>query len=158
MERVLADSTLIQCTYYFRFYLNRALKQAGLGDRYLDQLEPWRDMLAIGLTTFAEEPEPSRSDCHAWSASPLYDVLALVMGIEPAAPGFAEVRIAPSLGRLQRASCSMPHPAGELRVSLERRGDNGLEAEVVLPPGVSGTFVWNGREQRITPGSQKLSF
>ncbi len=158
MERVLADSTLIQCTYYYRFYLNRALKKVGMGERYLDLLSPWRDMLAIGLTTFAEEPEPTRSDCHAWSASPLYDVLALVVGIEPAAPGFAKVRIAPSLGKLQRASCSMPHPAGELRVSLERRGSAGLEAEVVLPPGVSGTFFWNGREQRIEPGAQRLSF
>lgn len=158
MERVLADSTLIQCTYYFRFYLNRALKKVGMGDRYLDQLYPWQDMLDIGLTTFAEAPEPTRSDCHAWSASPLYDVLELVCGIEPVAPGFARVRIAPSLGRLQRASCSMPHPSGELRVSLERRGNDGLKAEVFLPPGVAGTFVWNGKEQRIVPGGQRLTF
>jgi alpha-L-rhamnosidase len=158
MERVLTDSTLIQCTYYYRFYLNRALKRVGMGDRYLEQLYPWQDMLDIGLTTFAENPEPTRSDCHAWSASPLYDVLALVVGIEPDAPGFAKVKISPSLGRLQRASCSMPHPKGELRVSLERRGDDGLEAEVFLPPGVSGTFLWNGREQKIVPGGQKVSF
>ncbi len=158
MERVLADSTLVQCTYYYRFYLNRALKKVGMGDRYLNQLQPWQDMLDIGLTTFSENPEPTRSDCHAWSASPLYDVLALVAGIEPAAPGFAKVRIAPSLGRLQRTSCSMPHPSGELRVSLERRGGDGLEAVVTLPPGVTGTFVWNGREQRLVSGGQKLSF
>ena len=35
-------------TYYFRFYLARALDHAGLGDRYLDLLKPWRDMVAMG--------------------------------------------------------------------------------------------------------------
>ena len=57
-------------TFYFRFYLHRALRKAGFGDHYLDWLKPWHDMLALGLTTWAEKPEPTRSDCHAWSAHP----------------------------------------------------------------------------------------
>jgi hypothetical protein len=44
------------------------LLSAGLGERYLETLAPWRDMLTMGLTTFAERPEPTRSDCHAWSS------------------------------------------------------------------------------------------
>jgi alpha-L-rhamnosidase len=47
----------------------------------------------LGLTTFAEKPDPTRSDCHAWSASPNYDFLATVAGIEPALPGFKTVKI-----------------------------------------------------------------
>ena len=42
MRRVLDDVSLTQATYYFQFYLFRALKKAGLGDEYLAQLGPWR--------------------------------------------------------------------------------------------------------------------
>ncbi|MDZ7346643.1 MAG: alpha-L-rhamnosidase N-terminal domain-containing protein, partial [candidate division KSB1 bacterium] len=109
--RILSDRSLIQCTMYYRFYLFRALKKVGIADLYVDQLEPWREMLRLGLTTFAERPEPTRSDCHAWSASPNYDFLATIVGIEPAAPGFRRVLIRPALGRLQWVKASLPHPA-----------------------------------------------
>ena len=70
MERTLADTTLTQTTIYFRYYLNQALKKAGLGDRLLDNMQVWEDQMALGLSTWAEQPEPSRSDCHAWGSSP----------------------------------------------------------------------------------------
>ena len=41
--------------------LARAMVHAGLGDRYLDTLGPWKEMLSEGLTTWAEMPPPSRS-------------------------------------------------------------------------------------------------
>ena len=71
---------------YFRFYLSRALEATGHGDAYVGLLQPWRDLLAKGLTTWPEHPEPSRSDCHAWSAHPAFDLLRIVAGIKPAAP------------------------------------------------------------------------
>ena len=49
---------------YFRFYVARALDHAGMDDLYLGSLGPWRSMLDIGLTTFAETAEPTRSDDH----------------------------------------------------------------------------------------------
>jgi len=41
-------------TYYFRFYLARAVEHAGMGDSYLELLGPWKQMLSLGLTTWAE--------------------------------------------------------------------------------------------------------
>lgn len=92
MDRILSDTALTQTTFYFRFYLTRALVKAGRGDMYLDTLGPWRDMRAQGLTTWAENPEPTRSDCHAWSSSPNYEFLATVLGIRPGSPGWETVR------------------------------------------------------------------
>jgi len=57
-------------------------------------------MISNGLTTFAEKSDPSRSDCHAWSASPIYDLLATVCGIEQLRAGFKTVSIAPAPGYL----------------------------------------------------------
>lgn len=156
MEKVLDDATLTQCTLYFRFYLHRALQQAGLGDRYGAQLKPWRDMLAIGLTTFAETPEPTRSDCHAWSASPNYDFLELICGVQPASSGFKTVRIEPALGQLQWATARVPHPAGMIEVRLERRGVDGISADITLPPGLTGEFIWHGGASPLQTGKQHL--
>jgi hypothetical protein len=155
IQRVANDKTLIQASTYFRFYLLRAMKQTGLGDEYLAMLGPWRDMLGRGLTTFAEKEDPTRSDCHAWSASPVYEMLATVCGIEPGSPGFATVRIEPHLGHLQHAEGTLPHPKGEIRVSLVREKD-GLSAKVTLPPGLTGIFVWKSKSMALKPGERTL--
>jgi hypothetical protein len=155
METVLADHSLTQATYYFRFYLFRAMKKAGLGDEYLAQLDPWRQMLALGLTTWAENPEPTRSDCHAWSAHPNFDLLATVAGIEPSAPGFREVAIEPHLGPLKQLKATLPHPAGNIVVSYQRQ-ERGLVADVTLPVNLSGWFYWQGKKVALHPGRQHI--
>jgi hypothetical protein len=156
MERVLNDTTLSQCTFYYRFYLTRALKKAGMADLYYASLKPWRDMVANGLTTFAENPDPTRSDCHAWSASPIYDFLATLCGINPASPGFATVSIRPALGALREVRGAMPHPKGMIRVHFVRTGSGGVSGEIELPPGVSGKFYWAGREVALVGGVNTL--
>lgn len=156
MQKVLYDSTLSQATFYYRFYLNRALKKAGMADLYYSQLAPWRGMIDNGLTTFAENPDPTRSDCHAWSSSPNYDFLATICGIMPSSPGFATVRIEPAMGELTSVKGSMPHPLGEISVDLQKKADGSMSADIRLPPGLSGEFVWKGRVVAIKEGVQKI--
>lgn len=156
VKRILNDSSLTQCTYYFRHYLHSAVNMVGEGDRYLDLLGEWDKMLELGLTTWAETPEPSRSDCHAWSSSPNYELFRTVLGIDSAAPGFNRVIIRPYLGKLTQASGSIPHPKGEIAVSLKLVGGK-LNAEVRLPHDVTGEFVWRGSQQPLKAGLNKLS-
>ena len=141
-------------TFYFRFYLARALEAAARGDAYLDLLQPWRDLLGQGLTTWPEHPDPSRSDCHAWSAHPALDLLRVVAGIRPDAPGFARVRLSPAPGVLTAVSAVQPHPKGEIRVAYERSGST-LTATVELPAGVEGVLVWNGVEHPLRGGGSQ---
>ncbi|MBE7172987.1 MAG: alpha-L-rhamnosidase [Williamsia sp.] len=157
MQKVLYDTALSQATFYYRFYLTQALKKAGMANLYYSQLAPWRGMLEKGLTTFAENPDPTRSDCHAWSASPNYDFLATICGIMPAAPGFKKVQIKPELGELVRVSGRMPHPAGDITVSVERKGTQGVTAEIELPQGLQGEFIWNGKTVALKGGKQQIS-
>jgi hypothetical protein len=149
LVRIMGDQKLIQPTLYFRFYLTQALKKAGLADRYLATLGPWKDMLKVGLTTFAEKQDPTRSDCHAWSASPNYDFLATVAGIRPASPGFKTIRMEPALGELKFIKGQMPHPSGMILFDLKRNGASGLQGEVTLPEGLTGTFGWNGKTVQL---------
>ena len=157
MEKVVSDASLAQCTYYFRFYLFRALNHAGLGDRIISQLRPWQEMLGMGLTTFAEKPEPTRSDCHAWSAHPDFDLLAIVAGVEPAEAGFRQVVIRPHLGPLTWLRATVPLPSGDIRVSYIRSA-TGLRANITLPAGLGGWFYWQGQKHALHAGEQHLIF
>jgi alpha-L-rhamnosidase len=143
-------------TYYFRFYLARAIEHAGLGDRYLDLLGPWRTMVSLGLTTWAEQPEPTRSDSHAWSAHPNYDLLRIVAGIRPAKPGFAAIAIEPHLGSLQHVQASEPHPAGRIDVELTRTTTE-TRAHISLPNGIPGELLWQGKSYPLHAGDQTVS-
>jgi hypothetical protein len=146
---------LTQASYYFQFYISRALDHAGLGDIYLDTLKPWRQMLAKGFTTTTETPDPTRSDTHAWSGHPAYDFNTIVAGVHPGAPGFATVRIRPALGRLDWVAATTPHPAGLIRTSYKHRGDT-VEATIELPGKLTGVLVWKGKEYSLHPGEQKF--
>jgi hypothetical protein len=140
---------------YFRFYVARALDHAGLADLYLGSLGPWRSMLDMGLTTWAETAEPTRSDDHAWSAHPNYDLLTLVAGIRPASPGFRTVLVEPHLAGLTGLNARMPHPEGDIAASY-RKADGGWQFDISLPPGVTGTLRWEGRTEALASGPNHL--
>jgi alpha-L-rhamnosidase len=138
-------------TYYFRFYLARAVEHAGMGDLYLELLWPWREMMKLGLTTWAEQPEPTRSDSHAWSAHPNFDLLRIVAGIQPASAGFQTVRIEPHVEGLTRVEAGMPTPKGMIEVKYSPG-----QAEVSLPEGMTGELIWNGKTVALHGGQQTV--
>jgi hypothetical protein len=146
---------VLSASYYFRFYLTRALEHAGLGDDYLTSLQPWRELLPLNFSTWPETSGDTRSDSHAWSAHPAYDLLTLVAGIEPSLPGFASVRIAPHPGKLTKVAATLPHPKGIISVTYERQGDH-LAGTIVLPAGLDGIYVWNGRTQPLHSGRNEI--
>jgi hypothetical protein len=146
---------LTQSSYYFQFYISRALDHAGLGDLYLDTLKPWREMLAKGFTTTPETPDPTRSDTHAWSGHPAYDFNTIVAGVRPGAPGFATVRIQPALGTLDWVEATTPHPDGLIRTSYRRSGEK-VDATIELPGKLAGMLVWKGKEYPLHSGEQKF--
>ncbi|MGA9292620.1 MAG: alpha-L-rhamnosidase C-terminal domain-containing protein [Ignavibacteriaceae bacterium] len=147
LNRILNKKDIAQSSYYFKFYLFKALEKAGMADKFLILLKPWRQMLDTGLTTFAEKPDPTRSDCHAWSASPVYYFLSLVCGIKPNEPGFKTVRIEPHFGNLSWIDGSMPHRSGNIKVKL-KKNNGSISGEVILPQNLTGIFIW---ENKITP-------
>ena len=153
MQRVITDKSLIQCSFYFRFYLNRALKKAGLADKYIEMLAPWKAMIKNGLTTFAEVTalEWTRSDCHAWSSSPNYDLLATVIGIEPACEGFKKVKIEPHLGNLKYASGIFPHPKGKIKAEFQN-SEGKITGKITLPKGLTGKFISRSKTVKLKSG------
>jgi hypothetical protein len=112
-------------------------------------------MIALGLSTWAEQPEPTRSDSHAWSAHPNFDLLRIVAGIRPRSPGFSSVTIEPHLGRLERVTAREPTPQGMVEVSYVRKS-SGVSAGIDLPPGVAGELVWKAKSFGLHSGQQQI--
>ena len=154
-NKLTADKSLIQATVYYQFYLFRALKKVGLANEYLSKLGDWYNMINTGLTTFAERPEPSRSDCHAWSASPIYDLLSTVCGIEPASPGFKTIQVAPALGDLSYVKASMPHPNGNIYLDL-RKVNKRLVGIITLPNRTKGFYKYGNMKLQLNQGVNYL--
>lgn len=155
-RRLVEDPSLVQSTLYFDYYVFEALAIAGLGDRVLSQLDGWKPFIAAGLTTFPEHGLESRSDCHAWSAHPLYALLATTCGIRPSSPQFKSVVIAPAPAGLASFTGEMPHPKGLVRVRFVRHTD-ALEYSVHIPDGLPATFLANGREITLHAGENTVT-
>ncbi len=151
MQKTLADRSLTACTFYFKYYLHQAAIEADLGNDYLTWLNDWRDQLQLGLTTWAENPEPTRSDCHAWSAHPNIEFLRTVLGVDSASPGFRSVRVAPHPGALTQVAGTVPHTLGDIAVQGEKRGGH-WRFQVTLPAGLTGMFEMDGRTDQLVPG------
>jgi len=156
IQRIIDNKSIAQSSYYFDFYLVEAMKKVGLGDLYISTLAPLSSLIDKGLTTFPEKADPTRSDCHAWSASPAYYLFSLVCGIVPDSPGFNTVRIEPHLGELEWIESAIPHKLGEIRMSLKKTKKNGLTGRITLPEGLSGTFIWNGESVLLKGGENEI--
>ncbi len=147
---------MAKATVYFSFYVLQALAEAYRGDQLLARLEFWHASLKQNLLTTPEAPSPSRSDCHAWGAHPLYFALTALAGVKPDGPGFERVRIEPCLSSLPRLKAVVPHPKGMIEVDLHRHGDK-LLGSVTLPVGLSGTFTYTSQKIALAPGINEIS-
>lgn len=126
---------LARSSIYFSHYLLETCRVTGRMDRFFARLQQWFDLPALGFKTTLEHPEPSRSDCHAWGAHPLYHYLATILGIRPKMGG-REFTVSPQLGPLRRASGTFPLPQGDLTVGARREGSRTI-VTIRAPRGVT---------------------
>lgn len=157
-QKLLTDQALAPASIYFKYYLHLALAKGGLAQDYTNWLGKWKENLDYGLTTWAEMSDltNSRSDCHAWGSSPNIEFFRVFLGIDSGAPGFQRVHIEPHLGSSTFARGSIPHHRGTISVLYQMKGEV-LNAEVILPSGIPGEFVWKGRTVALSPGINKFS-
>jgi alpha-L-rhamnosidase len=154
---IINDKSLTQCSVYFKYYLNQALVKAGLGNDYISWLGIYRENIAMGLTTWAEysDVNTSRSDCHAWGASPNIEFFRTVLGIDSYAPGFSKIKIEPHLGALTTISGEMPHPNGKVVAGYTL--DKGKwKINISLPQKTTGILVWKAKRYVLKAGTNSF--
>lgn len=153
--QLLSAPDLKRTTIYFSFYLLETWQKFGRGDLIMQRLDFWKDLVRQGLKTPVEQPGDTRSDCHAWGSHPLFHLHASLAGIRPASPGFRTVRIAPEPGDLPKIVSRTPHSDGFIALNLNF-ANGSCQGTVELPPGIPGTFVWHGQEQKLTGGTNSI--
>lgn len=124
------DNSLIKTTFYHTFYVVEALAKVGrIENLWSHWLKPWRDALDLGFTTWPEKPNPTRSDCHAWSAWPTYAFLTHVLGAKPGEPGSGDYVVEPNkVDQWPEVAGTVVTPNGLLRVQIS--WTNSIEPEI----------------------------
>lgn len=114
---------------WFCRFLHEALFRHDRRDLILDSLRRFRSLEQHGtLQEFWHAAPGAASRCHGWSASPAFDLTTYVLGVRPAAPGYAAAIVDPYLGPLERAAGRVPTPRGWISVTVE-----GTDVEVAAP-------------------------
>lgn len=115
-------SEIAETTFYFDFYYLEACYKAKRMDCFHQRLSKrFQSLGKLGLKTIIERPEPSRSDCHAWSSHIIYHYFASILGIRPVAAGFEQVEIAPQLENFTSVSATMPAPQGKIKIDWQTK-------------------------------------
>ena len=123
----------------------------------LKKLDVWRRYVTEDLKCQLEALTVPRSDCHGFGAHPLFHFHSVLAGVTPDAPFFEKVRIAPSPGSLAAIRAKTPHPRGFVETDLRFTPMGSVSGRVSLPEGVTGRFVWKGRETRLGSGVTEIA-
>lgn len=141
LGRALDDPNVLKCSFSMAFYLFRALEKAGLYEKTADLLEQWIGLLSLQLTTLPETPTEPRSDCHAWSALPLYEFTHCLLGVQSTQPGWRELRIEPHTLDVREMSGELATPAGVVSIAW-RRTDTTFTLSGKVPDGLPFRLKW----------------
>lgn len=121
LKNALSREDISKVSISYSFFLFRALDKTGLYNRYAPFiLDMWKNLLAFNVTTFPEVFKNPRSECHGWSAVPIYEFVASILGIRPSEPGFRKVDIKPHPLNLEWAEGVIPTVRGDISLRWER--------------------------------------
>ncbi len=155
--KLMKDTSITEATIFYKYYVYQALTKAGFGNEYLNWLDIWKSNIKEGLTTWAEisDINNSRSDCHAWGASPNIEFYRTVLGIDSDAPSFKKVKIIPHLGNEININGSIPHPAGTISTSYQLQNAQ-WNIQIDLPKTITGKFEWKGKTYPLKEGKNSF--
>ena len=122
IESLAKERNISRASAYFSFYVLDALRVTNHMGQLIDRLTPWFGLAGAGFKTTPEVFSGTvRSDCHAWSAHPIFHYLTAILGIRPGSMGFKTVEIRPQPGTLLTAKGCMVHPCGKIDVHFIKK-------------------------------------
>ena len=144
------EASVVLANTFYSHFVYRALARAGRFDLALNLMrERYGPMLRRGATTLWESFAPTASLCHGFSATPVYQLSAEVLGVTPLAPGFRRFRLAPQPVDLAWARGIVPTIHGDIAVEWEREREQ-IRIDVTVPEGTEavtadGVVLGSGR-------------
>lgn len=124
------ETQMVEAQPFFRYVVHDALDRAGHASLIAGMCRDWEVFLNAGESTWPECWQGG-TRCHGWSATPSRDLVTRVVGITPAEPGYASVRVAPQLGDLEWARAVVPSPHGP--ITVEAHADGSVHVDSPVP-------------------------
>jgi hypothetical protein len=115
------EERVIEAEPFFRYVVHDAVARAGRPDLVADLCRDWKVFVDVGHESWPE-CWTGGTNCHGWSSTPTRDLIVHTLGITPAEPGYAKVRVAPALGDLEWARATVPTPHGFVTVEAHADG------------------------------------
>ena len=134
LQRALQDPGCLRVTFSTAYEWFRALEEAGMYGQIRKDMEDWIRLLDLDCTACPETPAHARSDCHAWSALPMFALIRHFAGIREQADG--TLRIVPYLADLPDLEGQAVTSQGTVRFAYRKNAAGELNADVSLPEGV----------------------
>ncbi len=157
--KMLGRPGIDRVSMFFGHYLWLAGKEVGDLSVFGDRLKDFLNVLDRGNRTLPETFYLSRSECHGWGAMPLFHLISTVGGIRPGNWGFSKVIIEPEPSAIEsELELRCVHPGGGTIRARYLNTDSVFQAEIELPPGLNGVFLWNQLPSPLKSGRQKLAF
>ncbi len=141
------DPDVSKSSFSMNYYLFRALEKCGMLEKIFENFGGWQKMIDLNCTTWCENPDSPRSECHGWSSAPLYEFSSNILGVKV---GFSdEIVIAPVVpGKLTFAKGTVPTRFGCVNVSWTK-DEVGFEINIKAPAGVRKKLVMPDGEIKI---------
>ncbi len=124
------ENQMVEAEPFFQYVVHEAMVAAGRADLVVESCRSWQVFVDAGETTWPE-CWVGGTRCHGWSSTPTADLVRHVLGITPAEPGYAAVRVSPALGDLEWARAVVPTPHGW--ITVEAHADGRLEIDSPVP-------------------------
>ena len=120
IKRVIKEK-LPEPSFSMNFFYFRALEKAGLYSEYFDVfMSGWQKMLDLNCTTWFENEKNPRSDCHGWSATPIYELVSCVAGIKPVGNNGDTIAVKPiAVKGIADFSAKLPFKTGVIHAQLK---------------------------------------
>lgn len=129
MRKTFLDKDVLPCNFSTSFELFRAVEKAECYKLGYEKLQEWIQLIDEHCLTCPETPHASRSECHGWSALPMYEIIRAMAGIR-GEEGVITIR--PHLEELPDLSGKAAVPGGVLSFRYEKTAE-GLRCELIVP-------------------------
>ncbi len=141
LETAIRRPDCAKATFPAAFEWFRALEFAGLYDEMRSFLDDWAALPALGCTTCPETPKGARSECHAWSALPMYEMMRTIAGVKPQGIAWESVTVSPRPMDLAEFEAEVPTPKGAVHVAWTTDAKGHRTYDIQMPEGLKGTVI-----------------
>lgn len=156
MRRTFEEEDVLRCYFSTCYELFRACEKVECYELTSQQMDWWIRLLDEHCTTCPETPSNSRSECHAWSALPMYELISVMAGIRRESGKSDFVEICPHMDYVPDLKGMVDTEYGDIVFSYMPDGDS-MRYEVTLPEGMNGRFlVPDGKVYELRTGSNVI--